>query len=176
MENAILALNRFSLPPGRMSIIPAKNNSIILDSSYNSSPSALKEALEILKEVGANKRKIAVLGNMNELGEEEKNLHEMIGEIIPKYTDMLITVGNLASIFAEKSLEKGLDNKQVYSFKNAKEAAEFLNKEIKENDIILVKGSQNRVRLERLVKDLMLHPEDAKELLVRQERVWQAKL
>ena len=45
-----------------------------------------------------------------------------------------------------------------------------------ENDIVLVKGSQNRVRLERLVKDLMLHPEDAKELLVRQERVWQAKL
>ena len=62
---------------------------------------------------------------MNELGEEEKNLHEMIGEIIPKYTDMLITVGNLASIFAEKSLEKGLDSKQVYSLKMQKKLQNF---------------------------------------------------
>ncbi len=175
-ENAVLALNRFSLPPGRMSIIPAINNANILDSSYNSSPSALKEALELLKEVGANKRKVAVLGNMNELGEEEQKLHEMIGEIIPKYVDVLITVGNLAELFAKKAIEKGFNEKFVFKFKTAVEAAEFFKKEVKQGDLILVKGSQNNVRLERFVKELMAFPEDAKKLLVRQERIWQAKL
>ena len=176
IENAVLALNRFSLPPGRMSIIPAINNANILDSSYNSSPSALKEALELLKEVGANKRKVAVLGNMNELGEEEQKLHEMIGEILPKYVDILITVGNLAELFANKAVEKGLNEKFVFKFKTAMEAAEFFKKEVKQGDVILVKGSQNNVRLERFVKELMAFPEDAKSLLVRQERIWQAKL
>ncbi|HIA36158.1 MAG TPA: UDP-N-acetylmuramoyl-tripeptide--D-alanyl-D-alanine ligase [Flavobacteriales bacterium] len=176
IENTLSALSRFNLPPGRMSIIPAINDATILDSSYNSSPSALKEALEILKEAGADKRKVAVLGNMNELGSEEEKLHKMIGEIIPKYTDLLITVGNLAELFAEKAIEKGLEEKFVFKFKTAKDAAEFFKKEIKKDDVILVKGSQNRVRLERFVKEIMAFPEDSKKLLVRQEKVWQAKL
>ncbi len=176
MENAILALGRYTLPPGRMSLIPAINNATILDSSYNSSPTALKEALEVLKELGADKRKIAVLGNMNELGEEEEKLHKMIGEIIPKYADVLITVGSLAGVFTKEAIKKGLDEKSVFEFKTSNEAAEFFKEKVKAGDVILVKGSQNKVRLERFVKELMATPSDAKKLLVRQEKVWQAKL
>ena len=64
----------------------------------------------------------------------------------------------------------------VFEFKTSNEAAEFFKEKVKAGDVILVKGSQNKVRLERFVKELMATPSDAKKLLVRQEKVWQAKL
>ena len=175
IEEAILALDRFTLPPGRMSIIEGKNDSIILDSSYNSSPAALKAALKTLDLVGQEKRRVAVLGNMNELGEESKRLHEEIGDLVPKYADCLITVGSDAKFIATSAKEGGLDPKNIHVFSSTSEAASFFSKKVEEGDVILVKGSQNRVRLERFVKEIMAHPEDAKKLLVRQEKVWEAK-
>lgn len=176
MEAALTALKRFCSPPGRMSLIPAINEAVILDSSYNSSPEALKAALKVLASISEGGRKVAVLGNMNDLGSESKIFHEMIGEIIPQYVDVLLTVGSEAEIFASKALEKGMDKWNVRSFKTASDAADYFKKKIEKNDIILVKGSQNNVRLERFVKGIMAHPEDAKTLLVRQERAWQLKL
>lgn len=170
------ALKQYSLPPGRMTIIPGKNDSIILDSSYNSSPEALKESLKILKDAAGEKRKVAVLGNMNELGEQSEALHEMIGKIIPDYVDVLLTVGENAKLFAKKAEEKGLKSTNIHVFKTALDAAEFFQTHVKKDDVILVKGSQNAVRLERFVKALMKNPENAKRLLVRQEKVWEAKL
>lgn len=176
LEEAIIALDRYVLPPGRMNIIPAKKEAIVLDSSYNSSPEALNEALKVLKEIGVGRRKVAVLGNMNELGEETAILHQMIGEAIPEYVDLLITIGGDAKLMAIKAEEKGMEKKAVHAFKTTTEAIDFFEKELKKDDIILVKGSQNKVRLERFVKAFMAHPEDAKDLLVRQGKVWRAKL
>lgn len=176
LEDAVKAIGNYSLPPGRMSIIPAINEATILDSSYNSSPAALKETLKLLKEIGTEHRRIAVLGSMNELGADSKELHEEIGEFVPTCADILLTVGEDAKYIAEKAKEKGLDTKSVFSFDNADEAAEFFKEKIKKWDLILVKGSQNNIRLERFVKALMKNQEDAKDLLVRQEKVWQAKL
>ncbi len=173
---ALDALKRYSLPPGRMTIIPGKNDSIILDSSYNSSPEALKESLKILKEVGCENRKVAVLGNMNELGDQSKILHEMIGEIIPLYADMLLTVGENAKLFAENSEEHGMKKTNIHVFKTATDASDFFQNHIKKNDVVLVKGSQNGVRLERFVKALMENPLDAKNLLVRQDKSWEIKI
>ncbi len=175
IENAIAAVEKYSLPPGRMSIIPGINDSVMLDSTYNASPEAVKEALETLAKLGENKRKIAVLGNMNELGVHSKIMHEMVGDLVPKCADMLLTIGDLGLIVAEKAKLNGMNEKNVHSFKTSLEAAGFLADKIKKNDIILVKGSQNNIRLERFVKALMANPERAKELLVRQEPVWAAK-
>ena len=176
IEDAIVALDRFTLPPGRMSILEGKNDSTILDSSYNSSPAALKAALKTLALVGQEKRKVAVLGNMNELGKESQHLHKEIGELVPKYADYLITVGTDAKLIAQKAEESGMDLKNIHSFSSPGEAAEFFKGKAEKGDVILVKGSQNRVRLERFVKEIMENPEDAKNLLVRQEKVWEAKL
>jgi len=175
-EEAIIALERYQLPPGRMNIIPAVNEATILDSSYNSSPAALKESLHVLKEIGQGKRKVAVLGNMNDLGKEAKALHEVIGEIVPECADLLLTVGGNAKYIGTSAEKHGMDKKNIFNFKNANEAADFFKKKIKKDDIVLVKGSQNNVRLEKFVKKLMAHPEDAKKLLVRQEKVWQLKI
>ncbi len=176
IENAVAAIKKYVLPPGRMSVVPAINEAIILDSSYNASPEAMKEALKTLAEVGGTRRKIAVLGNMNELGKHSKIMHEMIGEMVPQCADILITVGDLAAVVADKAKEKGMSEKNIFSFKTSLEAAGFFAEKIKKNDIILVKGSQNNVRLERFVKALMVNPEQAKALLVRQEPVWLTKM
>lgn len=177
-EQILIAIEAFELPPGRMSVIEGIKNIQILDSSYNSSPEALKNALKVLFDVAENKknRKVAVLGMMNELGDLSEDLHRSVGKVVPKYVDLLITVGADAKFMAEESIKTGLNEKNVHSFNNVKEAVEFYEKEIKENDILLVKGSQNKVRLERFVKSFMASPEDAKKLLVRQEKEWEVKL
>lgn len=172
IEQAIEALGRYELPPGRMSLIPGIEETTMIDSSYNSSPEALKEALKSLRDLGEKSRRVAVLGNMNELGQHSQILHERVGALIPDCADLLITIGSDAKFFASEAIEKGMDEKQVHTFNNTPEAIEFFKEEIKKGDLILVKGSQNRVRLERFVKEFMANPEDAKKVLVRQEKVW----
>lgn len=172
-EDICEALKRFTLPPGRMSVIEGIKEVAIIDSSYNSSPEALKEALNVFKSVAEKEqRKVAVLGQMNELGERSKDLHLMIGEILPKYADILIAVGGDAKFFREGAISKGMNEKEAFFVNNVKEAVELYQDIIKKNDLVLVKGSQNRVRLERFVKEFMAHPEMAKDLLVRQEKEW----
>jgi UDP-N-acetylmuramoyl-tripeptide--D-alanyl-D-alanine ligase len=170
---AIKAIDRYSLPPGRMTVIRGIEDSLILDSSYNSSPEPLKEALKVLNEIAGRSRRVAVLGSMNELGENTDEMHELVGKILPKYVDLLISVGKEGSIFAHTAKETGMNEKNVFSFVTASQAAEFFKKEVKKGDIVLVKGSQNKVRLERFIKELMEHPEEAKNVLVRQENVWE---
>lgn len=174
-EESLKCLENFKLPPGRMSVIEGENNSTILDSSYNASPEAVKEALKTLKDVAGKKRKIAVLGNMNELGEKSEELHAEIGVLVPNFADILLTVGSTAKLIAENAIKKGMDEKDVFSFGSAKDAADFFKKKIQKGDIILVKGSQNSVRLEIFVKEIMANPEDAPTLLVRQEAEWRKK-
>ena len=168
--DAILALGEYQLPPGRMSLIAGKDGSSILDSSYNSSPEALLEALKLLGALGEGKRKIAVLGSMNELGTSSHRMHEELGRAVPKYADELITVGKDAEFFAKGALNAGMEKGKVSSYANAHAAA--VDYVPKSKDLLLVKGSQNMVRLERFVKAVMAEPERASELLVRQEKDW----
>ncbi|MBP7671116.1 UDP-N-acetylmuramoyl-tripeptide--D-alanyl-D-alanine ligase [Candidatus Gracilibacteria bacterium] len=168
-EQIAEAVSRFKLPPGRMSLIEGIEGAQILDSSYNSSPFALREALGVLEELAEGRRKVAVLGSMNELGEVSQEQHEIIGEICVGKVDLLITVGKEAKWIADKALEMGMSPATVFKFSYAKEAAEFFKKHVKSGDLVLVKGSQNRVRLEVFVKELMLEPEKAAEVLVRQD-------
>lgn len=184
LQNALNTLTKFRLPPGRMNVIEGVNGSTILDGSYNASPEVVKESLKALHDVAKEAdsvlkkgdkphRRIAVLGNMNELGDDAKTLHELVGAEVKDSADVLITVGGNAKLIGEIALGKGMDEKSVFYFNTSVEAAEFFKKKIEEGDIILVKGSQNNVRLEKFVKEIMARPEDAKKLLVRQEKVWE---
>lgn len=172
LKEAAEAASRYSLPPGRMSVIPGTEGSIILDSSYNSSPEALEQALQVLASVGVGKRKVAVLGNMNELGEKSVELHKPFGKTAAECADLLLTVGKYAKLIGEEAKKNGLNEKNIFHFESALKAAEFFKEKVKANDLILVKGSQNNVRLEKFVKELMANPEDAKKILVRQGRNW----
>ncbi len=167
---SIKYISEYNTPPGRLSLIEGINNSLIIDDTYNSSPIAAISALEVLKEM-KSKRKIAVLGDMLELGKYTEEEHYNIGENIASIANMLIVVGPRSKFIADGALSKGFKVKNLYSFDSSITAAKFLMGVVEKGDLILIKGSQG-VRLERATSAIMAHPEDSTRLLCRQEKEW----
>lgn len=175
MHDIVRALEDFHLPPGRLNLISGIRESLLIDSSYNASPEAVKVALLTLRELGnisgiIPHRKIFVFGNMNELGSFSANAHRDIASHLHDFADLLITIGDEAKKTAEEVLEKKvLPENAVYSFTDVSAARDFVKGILQRHDLVLIKGSQNRVRLEKLVKYLMAEPQRAKDLLARQD-------
>ncbi len=167
------ALGKYQNPAGRERIIKGIRDTVIIDDSYNASPKAMEEALETLKGLKA-KRKIAALGDMLELGKYTMEAHRKIGKLAPKSANLLITVGTRAKFIAEEALKSGLAKKNVMAFENIDDAAKILADIIKKGDVILVKGSQS-VRMEKIIKQIMANPLNAKDTMVRQSDSWLAK-
>lgn len=166
------ALQTFSPPPGRMRIVRGIRESIIIDDSYNSSPAALSEALLTLRSVPALGRRIAVLGDMLELGKFTGDEHRKAGIETAASSDMLVTAGLRARGFVRGAAEAGMGEKQILTFENSMEAGRALKEILTSGDVVLVKGSQ-RMRMERVVKACMAEPARAKEFLARQEKEWE---
>lgn len=156
---------------GRMRLIPGIKGSIIIDDTYNASPVAMERAIQTLKEVRTVGRKIAVLGDMMELGQFSMREHEKAGEQVATVADILVTVGIRARGIAEGALEHGMSEAKIFQYEDARTAGKELEAILGEDDIILVKGSQS-IRGERAVEELMAEPEKAAELLVRQDPMW----
>lgn len=165
-----LTLRDYRLPAGRMNKIDGKNGALIIDSSYNASPDTMAAALEILSLFHG--RKIAALGTMNELGELTESEHIKIGKIAAEHADMLLAVGEQAKTLAEGAERGGLSASMIHCFRTSKEAGMFLSNILDRHDVVLAKGSQNKVRMEHLVKLCMKDPRDARHLLVRQDPYW----
>jgi UDP-N-acetylmuramoyl-tripeptide--D-alanyl-D-alanine ligase len=172
LEDCALALSDFTLPCGRMNPIPGINRSTIIDSSYNASPVTMKKALELLSELRSD-RKIAALGTMNELGEMSKNAHLELGKQVAGIANMLVAVGTEAVTIKQGAIDGGMEESKIFTFLDSEEAGHFLKEELSSGDLVLVKGSQNRVRMEKLVKIIMAKPEKAPELLCRQGEMWE---
>lgn len=181
-EGLVKNISKFKGPQGRMNLISGIKNSLIIDDSYNSSPSALYSALETLKKINpstssghrAKWRKISVLGDMLELGNFSIEEHKHLGKTVGKISDILITVGLRARGFAEGALDGGMSEKDIFQYESSQKAgAEFQN-EIKEGDIILVKGSQG-IRMEKFIEEIMESPENKGDLLVRQDKEWERR-
>jgi UDP-N-acetylmuramyl pentapeptide synthase len=170
------ALGTLPEASGRMHIIEGKNGSTIIDDSYNASPVAGTAALQTLEMI-KGERKIALLGDMLELGQYEEEEHRNLGNMAAKIVDELVVVGKRAQWIAEAAQAVGLSQGNIHAFATSIEAGEWLSAQISSGDIILVKGSQgsgeNMIRMERAIKLLMAHPEEASKLLVRQEKEWQ---
>ena len=174
LEDAAEALSLYTAPPGRLRALKGVKESIILDDTYNSSPKAALAALEVLDEI-SSKRKIAVLGDMLELGKHTITAHREIGEMVAeKKIDLLITVGVRAKFFAEGAVKAGFKKKQILSCGDSPEAGRELEKIIEKGDLILIKGSQG-IRMEKILEVLMAEPEKASELLCRQDEEWRKR-
>ncbi len=159
-------------PPGRVRILKGVNDSIIIDDTYNSSPSAVVAALDTLKGVKA-KRRIAILGDMLELGRYSTDAHKKIGMYVPDCADLLITVGFRARAIAQAALDAGMKDEQIlqYELGESMRAGVELKESLAYGDIVLVKGSQG-IRMEKTVYEIMADPELAEELLVRMDSEW----
>ncbi|MDP2630226.1 MAG: cyanophycin synthetase, partial [Candidatus Uhrbacteria bacterium] len=175
LQKIITQLAAYQSPKSRMRPIPGIKGTLILDDTYNSSPKAARGALDVLAgfEIDDRARRIAVLGDMRELGEISQREHRTIGAYVAENgIDMLMCVGGSAEFFAAGARDAGLDESKISVFNDAQSAGTFLQNELRSGDVVLVKGSQ-AVRLERIVKEVMADPLRASELLVRQEEEWQ---
>lgn len=171
---AIEGLRKHKTPLGRMKIIDGIKNSTILDDSYNASPTATEEALKTLSSIQNNGQKIALLGDMRELGKYSKEAHKKIGRIAKDICNLICCVGEESKFIVEGALESGFSEKNILHFEKSEEAGKYIQNIIKEGDIILVKGSQS-IRMEKITLEIMAKPEDAENLLVRQEKEWQKR-
>lgn len=169
LPEALQALESYEAPPGRGRLLSGKNGSIIIDDSYNASPAAVEEALATLKAFPHAKRRIAVLGDMLELGRYSVVEHERISILAHDSADVIAAVGIRARAFAVTKR-----NAEVIVFDNAATAALALAEYVRAGDVILVKGSQS-IRTERIVEALLADPSDASRL-VRQEKKWKQKV
>lgn len=165
------ALSALEGPAGRMRILSGVKETLIIDDTYNSSPVAVKEALDALHHLKIKGRKFAVLGDMLELGQFSVQEHKAIGAYVFGKTDMLVTVGVRSRDTALGALEAGLGASCILQFDDSRQAGKAIEVLIKPGDVILVKGSQG-IRMERSVEEIMAHPEDKGKLLVRQEEEW----
>jgi UDP-N-acetylmuramyl pentapeptide synthase len=174
IDDAVDRLENMPHTPGRMRLLAGKNNCTIIDDSYNSSPEALKAALKALGGLNIIGKKMAVLGDMNELGDASDREHRRAGIQVAHIADILYTLGHQAKLLSKAATEEGIPSNSVHTYDpgQTNELAKDLVNEISDGDVILIKGSQGGVRLEKVVKELIQDNDRASELLVRQEPEW----
>jgi UDP-N-acetylmuramoyl-tripeptide--D-alanyl-D-alanine ligase len=127
-------------PTLRLLIVEGINGSRIVDDSYNASPESVLAALNLLKEL-PGKRKVAVLGDMLELGSEEEPGHRRVGTRAAAVVDRLITVGERSKTTAREAVRSGLSAEQVFEGRSHEEIVEHLRSWLRPGDDVLVKGS-----------------------------------
>ena len=157
--------------PGRLNPLPGRRGSLLLDDSYSASPAAVEAALETLAALDARHR-IAVLGDMLELGDYETAGHERVGQQAARVLDLLVTKGNRARSIADAARAAGMPADQVIVTYTPEDAARAVLERLAPGDVTLVKGSL-ATRMEQVVRLLMDEPHLAPELLVRQDAAWQ---
>ncbi len=167
----------YEAPPGRMRFILGIKNTVLIDDSYNSSPMSTFAAIDALREmvIPEENKRIAVLGDMLELGAMSADQHAAVGRsVAADGIDLLVLVGERMGDAKKAALEAGMNEGQVFLFATAAEAGRFVQERMKQGDIVLVKGSQG-MRMERVVKEVMADPLRAEELLVRHTPEWLAR-
>ena len=135
----------------RMVAVHTENGALILDDSYNASPESTLAALNLLEEMDG--RKIAVLGDMLELGPYEQQGHELVGVRAAEVADRLITVGELGKSIAKAAKNAGFSRRKIIEVADADQATDVLRDLLQDGDVALVKGSHG-LRMDRIVTAL----------------------
>ena len=174
LVTAVGALKNYDVPAGRMRLLEGINNSLLIDDTYNSSPLAAKSAIKTLGEVKTTGRRVAVLGDMLELGKHTIEAHKNIGKLAKEVVDVLVVVGPRAQAIKEGAIEEGMNKENIFEFINSNEAGKFMKNFVKRNDLILIKGSQG-MRMERAVEAILSDQKNKEKLLVRQDEEWKKK-
>jgi UDP-N-acetylmuramoyl-tripeptide--D-alanyl-D-alanine ligase len=138
-------------PQLRLVAVRASNGALILDDTYNASPQSTLAALNLLDELEG--RKVAVLGDMLELGSYEWKGHEMVGIRTAEVVDELITLGERGRMIAAAAARAGLPNQLITELTSTQEAVEFLRGRLSSQDVVLVKGSRS-MQMETIVAAL----------------------
>ncbi len=135
----------------RLVAMRSQSGALILDDTYNASPDSTLAALTLLGELDGYR--LAVLGDMLELGPYEQQGHEMVGARAAEIVDELVTVGQRASLIARAARLAGMQIDAVFEFEDVQPVAEFLLQRLTSRHVVLIKGSRG-MRMDRIVTAL----------------------
>lgn len=166
LSDIVAQIKNYQPALGRTNLIKGIKDSWIIDDTYNSSPQSAQVALEILQKLPTKGEKLAVLGDMLELGNITETAHQDLGKLIVKLKiDYLYLVGERSRDIARGAKAAGMLEDKIYHFPFTEEAGLFLQDRVKTGDLVLVKGSRG-MKMEKIVYEIMAKPWEADELLV----------
>ena len=147
-------LSLFRTIRGRMELFRLANGAQLIEDSYNANPSSMRAALDALNDLSGTGRRLAVLGDMLELGEESDALHRELGQQAASQVDALLLLGDKAGKVAEGAKEGGLDAAHLHVVDTAEAACRWLQSWLQPDDRILIKGSRG-MRMEKISAALL---------------------
>ncbi len=150
LDDIVAGLENFSPCPGRMELVGLPGDILLLEDSYNANPMSMRAALDALHDLGRQGRRIALLGDMLELGSAAKDLHREVGTVAAECVDWLFTFGDLAHEIGRGAAEAGLDKKHIVTAESHEAIAARLIDMLQPGDRVLIKGSRG-MRLEKVV-------------------------
>src|SRR5687768_16759651 len=139
----------------RLAAVRSETGALLLDDTYNASPESMLAALNLLDELDG--RKVAVLGDMLELGPYERGGHEMVGLRAAQVANILLTLGERAHIIAEAARRAGMKKSSILEFNEFEPLLEWLKTNLTKEDAVLIKGSHG-LRMDRIASMLEAHP------------------
>ena len=139
----------------RMRLFTLPNGVTLLDDTYNASPASTVAALKLLK--GLQGRRVAILGDMLELGQYEKEGHQSVGAVAADAADVLILVGERSKTTAKAALEKGFPEERLQWYPDSEKAAGPAAAALQKEDVVLIKGS-NSMRMDKIINRLEKTP------------------
>jgi UDP-N-acetylmuramoyl-tripeptide--D-alanyl-D-alanine ligase len=151
------ALHGFTPPARRMNVVSGRNGATLIDDSYNASPGSMQAALNVLQLAPKGSLKVAVLGDMLELGDHAVRAHEEIGSLAGKTADVVIAVGEYAPRVVEAARRAGLPPERAYVVDGTDQLLTALTPLLAPQTHLLVKGSRG-MRLERVVEQIREGP------------------
>jgi alanine racemase len=155
---------------GRLNPLPGVSGTLLLDDTYSAGPASTLAALDVLEEQkGA--RKIAVLGDMLQLGAYEEEGHRRVGRRVAQVADFLVTKGDRARLIASEAQKEGLGRDRIFITYSTEDAVHSIVNTIGFGDVVLIKGSLE-TRMEDVVEKLLVDPARAESVLVRQSLAW----
>jgi UDP-N-acetylmuramoyl-tripeptide--D-alanyl-D-alanine ligase len=138
----------------RLVAVRSENGALMLDDTYNASPESMLAALNLLDEMDG--RKIAVLGDMLELGQYERQGHELVGVRAAQVAQILVTLGVRAHIIAEAAHKAGMRKNMIFEFEETEKVIDWLRTNLTAQDAVLLKGSHG-LRMDRITSALEVH-------------------
>lgn len=152
-ENILKGIKEFELSKNRMEIIENSKGIKIINDCYNANFDSMKASIEALSRMNVQ-RKIAVLGDMLELGQYSSKLHEKVGsEVYKNRIDILITVGNESKNIVKQAILDGMKKEQIHELENIEEAIKIIKEQSQKGDAILVKAS-NGMNFKKIVEEI----------------------
>ena len=173
LRKSCQALRTFTLPPGRLSLLPGIKDTLLIDGSYNASYRSMLAGLEALS-LFTNCQKIAVLGDMRELGPFAKEEHEKLAQKAVAIADRILLVGpQMKKYFLAQARKLNYPADNISAFNSVAELIHPLENLLEGNEVILFKGSQNTIFLEIAVEHFLKDKNSANQILCRRGKHWE---